>query len=487
MNFFEQELKTLKEVKKEFDNNYRNSEFNFDTEQLLFGIASLTARIREEMAETENEIARDFVKSVAPELLLPLPSRSLAEVIPSPTDNLEREISSDSSLSFKSKTSNEKPFFWRIVGKHKFNPAQKIFSVKAVEDAEGFDCLEFESCGSGSWIIFINGENEFAWSLWYFILEYAKPPIVVKPYVITQPKNPWELCRDFFCFEEKFRYIYMENLPKKFRFAKKIPREIFSKICTENFKLNVLPIENSFEQNLEPILLDSGIFEAKIFPKEERQIILSLKEVLAGNVKKANFKEIKYSYNSGQLRFANLPPDSNVISIVAFICDGVIAANALEQGSVLQAKDPTMRMCEIRSAINALPFLQPFAGKTSEWGILGLLQQNYLQFFEGDTLKNALEMQLWNAQGKHNFLAQSIKSVSLENKSAVHKGCLVPMANVKIVLSLNFFNINNYGFLGVLRAYGEVLFYLLKKIFICNMLVRLVLRIEPFGMELVWE
>jgi type VI protein secretion system component VasA len=485
MNFFEQELKTLKEAKKEFDDNYKSSKFDFDTEQLLFGLASLTARIRSEMAETENEIARDFVKNVALELLLPLPSRSLVEIIPPSTDNLEREISSGSIFDFKGKDS--KPFFWRMIGKHKFNPAQKIISVKAVEDAEGYDCLEFESKGSGPWIIYINGESEFAWSLWYFILEYAKPPAVAKPYVISQPKNPWELCRDFFCFEEKFRYIYLENLPGRFRFEKKIPREVFSKICTENFKLNVLPVENAFEQNLEPVRLDSGIFEAKIFTREQRHIILSLKEVRAGNTRKANFKEIKYSYNSERLRFANLPPDADVISIVAFVCDGVIAASALEQGSALQAKNPAIQMCEVRSVINALPFLQPFAGKMYEWGILGLLQQNYLQFFEGDALKNALEMLLWNAQGKHNFLAQSIKSVSLENKSGVHKGCIVPMANVKIVLSLNFFNINNYGFLGILRAYGEMLFYLLKKIFICNMLVRLVLRIEPFGMELVWE
>ncbi|MCL2282475.1 MAG: type VI secretion system baseplate subunit TssF [Fibromonadales bacterium] len=485
MNFFEGELKALKEAKKEFDSHYPSTEFDFNTEQVLFGLASLTARIREETTETENEIARDFVKSIAPELLLPLPSRSLAEIVPIPSDNLERKIPSGSLFFSKGKIANEKPFFWRTIGDHKFNPAQKIISVKAIEDSDGFDCLEFESKGDGPWVIYINGESEFAWSLWYFIFEYAKHP--VKPYVISKPQNPWELCRDFFCFEEKFRYVYMENLPKKFRFAKKIPREIFSKICTENFKLNVFPIENAFEQNIKPALLDKDSFESKIFPNEKRQIILYLKEVLAGNVKKAIFEEVKYRYNSEKINFANLPPNSDTLSICAFVCDGAAAASSLEQGSALTSKDSAMQVGEIRSAINALPFLQPFAGREPEWGILGLLQQNYLQFFEGDTLKNALEMQLWNTQGKYNFLAQSIRSVSLENKSAVHKGCLVPMANIKIILSLDFFNINNYGFLGILLVYGEMLFYLFKKIFICNMLVKLVLRVEPFGKELVWE
>ncbi|MDR3001079.1 MAG: type VI secretion system baseplate subunit TssF [Fibromonadaceae bacterium] len=486
MNLFEQELKTLKEAKKEFDNCYQGAKFDFNTEQILFGLASLTARIRGEMAETESEIARDFVKNIAPDLLLPLPSRCLAEITPIPSDNLEREISSGSSFFSKSKSSNEKPFFWETIGNHKFNPTQKIISVKAVEDSDGFDCLEFESHGNGPWIIYINGENDFAWSLWYFILEYAKHP-VAKPYVIAKPQNPWELCRDFFCFEEKFRYVYMEDLPSKFRFAKKIPRDIFSKICAENFKLNVLPIENAFEQNLKPVLLDDDSFEAKIFPNEKRQVILSLKSVLAGNVKKAVFEEVKYRYNSERINFANLPPNSDTLSICAFVCDGTAAASSLEQGSVLLAKDSAMQVGEVRSVINASPFLQPFAGREPEWGILGLLQKNYLQFFEDDTLKNALEMQLWNSQGKYNFLAQNIKNVSLKNKSAVYKGCLVPMADVKIVLSLDFLNINNYGALGVLRAYGEMLFYLFRKIFICNMLVRLVLRIEPFGKELTWE
>jgi type VI protein secretion system component VasA len=484
--FYEQELKALQNFKKEFDVAYRGSKLSIDTEQVLFGLASLTARIREEMAETEHEIARDFVESIVSELLLPLPARSLVEIIPSATDNQEREISNGASLISKSKNSNEKPFFWGVVGKHKFNPVQKIISVKAKEDSDGFDCLEFENCGIGPWIIFINGESEFAWGLWNFILENTSNAIV-KPYVIAKPENPWELCRDFFCFEEKFRYIYTENLPNKLRFTKKIPKEIFSKISTENFKLNVLPIENSFEQNLEPTLLDDGVLEAKIFPNEERQIILSLKEVLAGNIKKANLKKIKYRYSSGKIRFANLPPDSNMLSIAARVCDGIAATGALEQNSILQAKNSAMQICKVYSVINALPFLPHAANGSAEWEILGLLQRNYLKFFEGDALKNALEMQLWNAQGKRNYLAQCIKSVSLENKSAVHKGCLVPMANIKVILSMDFFNINNHGFLGILRAYGETLFYLFKKIFICNMLVGLILRIEPFGTELKWE
>jgi type VI protein secretion system component VasA len=270
--FYEQEIKALQNFKKEFDNAYRNANLDFNAEQILLGLASLTARIREEMAETENEIARNFVESIIEDLLLPLPSRSLAEVIPSPADNQEREIPGKAMLSSKSRNSSEKPFLWSVTGSHKFNPAQKIISASAKEDSNGFDCLEFESIGKGPWIVYINGETEFAWGLWNFILENALD-IAVKPYVIAKPENPWELCRDFFCFEEKFRYIYMENLPRKLRFAKKIPREIFSKISTENFKLNVLPIENSFEQNLAPVLLDSGVLEAKIFPNEERQII----------------------------------------------------------------------------------------------------------------------------------------------------------------------------------------------------------------------
>ncbi|MCL2100347.1 MAG: type VI secretion system baseplate subunit TssF [Fibromonadales bacterium] len=459
--FYEQELKTLRSLK--------NVELNFETEQILFGVAALTARIRREIAETENEIARDFVESIAPEMLLPLPARSLAEIVPSPADNSAREIPSGALLSSKSKKYGEKPFFWRVIGTHKLNPLQRITSVKVVE-SEGFDCLEFESSGDGPWVIYINGESEFAWALWHLLLEHGKPHIIAKP------QNPWELCRDFFCFEEKFRYIYMENLPKRIRFAKKIPKNV----SAENFKLNVLPVENAFEQNLEPVLLENGVFETKIFPNEERQTILHLKEVLAGNMKKASFKEAKFRYDSNEIRFANLPPEADMLSVLAVVCDGISAV--LEQGSALQAKNPAMQMCKINSVIDALPFLPPIVEREREWKILGLLQKNYLRFFEGDTLKNALEMQLWNAQGKRNYLVHGIKKVSLESKNAVHKGCLVPMASVKIV-----FDINSREFSGILHAMGEMLFYLFKKIFICNMMVELILRVEPFGMELKWE
>ncbi|GBU25802.1 hypothetical protein R83H12_02460 [Fibrobacteria bacterium R8-3-H12] len=457
MDFFEQELKT----------------------EILSGLEALTSRIRQEMAEAENEIARDFVESVAPELLLPLPCRSLAQIVPSPNDNQKREIPCGSLLCSKSKNQREKPFFWRVAGSHTLNPAQKIISAKAVQDSQGFDCIEFESCGSGPWVIYIGGESEFAWNLWHFILEYASP--APKPYVIAKPQNPWELCRDFFCFEEKFRYIYMEELPSKLRFAKKIPKEIFSCISTENFKLNVLPIENAFEQNLEPILIDYGSIEAKVLALEERQSILKLHSVLAGNAGEANFKEIEYRYNgSEKINFANLPANTDTLSISALVCDGN-AAGALAQGSPLQAKNSSMQMCEIYSVLNATPFLPPSGGKSMEWQILALLQKNYLQFFEGNTLKNALETQLWNTQGKRNFLVQSIKSLSLENKNAVHKGCLVPAANIKIIMNLG--SIDNPG---ILKVFGEMLFCLFKKIFICNMVVELVLRVEPFGMELKW-
>jgi len=448
--------------------------------EILSGLAALTARIHQEMAETENEIARDFVESVAPELLLPLPCRSLAEIIPSPNDNQKREIQCGALLCSKGKNSREKPFFWRVVGNHKLNPTQKIASAKAVEDSQGFDCIEFESSGNGPWIIYIDGESEFAWNLWHLILEHSSH--APKPYVIAKPQNPWELCRDFFCFEEKFRYIYMEELPHKLRFAKKIPKEIFLGISTENFKLNVLPIENAFEQNLDPIPIDRGDIEAKMLALEERQSILKPTSVLAGNAKKANFKEIQYRYNGYEkISFANLPSDADTLSISALVCDGSAAA-ALEQGLPLQAKNSAMQMCEIYSVLNATPFLPPSGGKSLEWQILALLQKNYLQFFEGNAMKNALETQLWNAQGKRNYLVQCIKSLSLENKSAVHKGCLVPSANIKIIMILN--SIDNPG---ILKVFGEMLFYIFKKIFICNIVVKLVLRIEPFGMELKWE
>ncbi|MCL2283048.1 MAG: type VI secretion system baseplate subunit TssF [Fibromonadales bacterium] len=446
VDFYEQELKILQNLKKDFDSSYKNAELNFDSEQLLFGLATLTARIRREMAETESEIARDFVESVAPEMLLPLPARCLAEIIPSPSDNRERTIPSGAMLFSKGK--KEKPFLWRVVGEHKLNPAQKIISVKADED-----CLEFESTGCGPWIIFING----GWDLWRLMLEHAKP------YIIAKPQNPWELCRDFFCFEEKFRYIYMENLPKKLRFSRNIP----VKICAENFKLNVLPIENAFEQNLDPVLLESGAFEAKIFPNEERQIILRLTEVLAGNAKKASFKEIKYRYDSGEIRFADLPPNSDMLSIAAIVCDGNFAT-----AEALQVKNSAMQMCEVRSVIDVRPFLP--CAESPEWEILGLLQQNYLRFFEKDVLKNAL-----CRFETRSYIAQNIKSVSLEHKNAVYKGCLVPLASVKIILSLDY--------TPVLHAFGEMLYELFKKIFICNMLVELILRVEPYGMELKWE
>jgi len=448
--------------------------------EILLGLEALTARIRQEMAETENEIARDFVESVAPELLLPLPCRSLVQIVPSPNDNQKREIPSGALLCSKSKNPREKPFFWRVAGNHTFNPAQKIAVAKAAQDSGGFDCIEFESSGNGPWIIYIDGESEFAWNLWHLILEYASH--APKPYVIAKPQNPWELCRDFFCFEEKFRYIYMEELPSKLRFSKKIPKEIFSHISAENFKLNVLPIENAFEQNLEPILIGYGDIEAKIFALEERQSILKLCSVLAGNAGEANFKEIQYRYNgSEKISFANLPEGTDTLSISALVCDGS-TATSLEQGSILQAKNTAMQMCEIYSVLGATPFLPPSGGKSFEWQVLALLQKNYLQFFEGHALKNALETQLWNAQGKRNYLVQCIKSLSLQNKSTVHKGCLVPGANIKIIMNLS--SIDNPG---ILRVFGEMLFNLFKKIFVCNMVVKLILRIEPFGMELKWE
>jgi len=443
IDFYEQELKTLQNLKKDFDSVYKNAELNFDTQQLLTGLASLTARIRREMAEAENEIARDFVESVAPEMLVPRPARTLAEIIPSPSDNLERLIPNGALLFSKNK--KEKPFFWRVIGEHKLNPAQKIISVKASED-----CLEFESSGCGPWIIYIDN-----WDLWHFMLEHAKP------YIIAKPENPWELCRDFFCFEEKFRYIYMKELPKKLRFAKNVPM----KASAENFKLNVLPIENAFEQNLEPVLLESGAFETKIFPNEERQIILRLKDVLAGNVKKANFREIKYRYDSNFIRFESLGAD--MLSISALVCDGNCAT-----AEELYAKNPAMQMCEVRSVIDVLPFLPCI--QSHGWEILGLLQRNYLRFFEGDALKNALGM-----FETRSYIARNIKSVSLEHKNAVYKDCLVPLASVKIVLSLDW--------TPILHAFGEMLYELFKKIFVCNLLVELTLRIEPYGMELKWE
>jgi len=476
--FFEQELKTLKEANNELENSYKNAELDFNTEQILTGVASLTSKIRQEMAESENEIAHDFVEHIAPSLFTPLPARSLIEIQPSPSDNREREIPDGALLSSKSKNAGEKAFFWRITGKHRFNPAQKIISVKATEDSGGFDCLEFESEGDGPWVIFIDGESEFAWGLWLFMQEHAKP------FVISKPQNPWELCKDFFCFEEKFRYIYMEHLPKNIRFEKKIPKSIFSKIQTENFKLHVFPVENAFEQSLGPVLLDSGTFEANIFPNEQRQCILSLKHVLAGNIKKARFSEAKYRYSYGKISVANLPPNANMLSISAIVCDGVSAASALDEHSSLQVKNPNMQMCSVYSVINALPFLQSCS---PEWEIFGLLQKNYVRFFEDDALKNALEMQAWNPQGKRNYLAQSIKNVTCETASAVHKGAIIPKANIKIILSLDFFSKNNYEFLGTLHAFGEMLFYLFKKIFLCNMLIELVLFVEPLGLELKWE
>ena len=453
-NFYEQELETLKLLKRDFDNFYINADVDFESETLLRGLASLTGRIRAEMAETENEIAKNFVQRVAPDLLLPLPARSLVEIVPAPTDNLEREIGDSAILTYK--IQNQKAFVWRVVGKHKLKPTQKIISVKAVEDSGGFDCLEFETSGDGPWIIYIDG----SWNLWHLMLEHAKP------YIVAKPQNPWELCRDFFCFEEKFKFIYMENLPKVLRFAKKLPRDIFNNISARSFKLNVLPIENSFEQNLEPVILSENSFEAKVSANEDRQVILHLKDVQPA---------VDFRFAFGKISFANLPENAEMLSVCAQVCDGSSAV--LEKGNSLQTKDSSLQMCEVFSVTDSSLFLPP---KNSEWNILALLQRNYLQFFECDALKNALEMQLLNEQGKRNYLVHSIREVSLENTSAVYKNYLLPKTIVKIIMIVDFVEI------GILHAFGEMLFYLFKKIFICNMLVGIVLRVEPFGVELKW-
>lgn len=427
-SFFEEELAALQSAKREFLEKFPNAEIDLNTEMLLNGFATLTARLRKDMAETENKIARGFIEKVSPELLKPISSRTLVEIVPSASDNLIREISAGARL--QEKASGTILNSWQVTQKHKLNPVQKILSIKAVEDSESFDCLEIEGEGIGDegteYIIYVN-----SWELWYYLLKYAKifsaKPYNAKPFIIAKPKYAWELCRDFFTFEEKFRFIYANALPKKIRFDKKLPRHIFSGVSGDSLKLRVFPVEH-------------------IIPELQAEL----------PIRRGGRQE-----------------------------DGLNKLQGAEcENLEFLVKDESLYMCSVRALLKPTPFMNVPNKQNLEWAILAILQKNYLGFFERDVLAEALQMYLWNHQGKRNFLAHSIRKASCEIGNSVFMGSIVPQANIKIIMQCEIFTGNDYEFLGVINAFGEMLFYLFGRTLPCNLKIALTLRIEPFGMEM---
>jgi len=536
--YFDDEMYYLRESGRQFAFEYPDSARFLDgdtladrdpaVERLFEGFAFLTARIRQEMDQSESGLARDLAEIAAPELLEQLPSYTMAEIRPPRTETPLRTVETGALLS----TGVIAGLGYNVLfsaNNTRILSQTEIASVALLEAADGHDALEiqFERPASAQvraeeLPLYLQGESGLAWTLWYFLICCSEKgnSSKVEPYRVVQAKSSWDLCRNFFCMDEQFRFFKL-SLPEfsgkltiQIRFNRKFPRHLVKAVQRDTIRTNVFPLVNKFVQGTEPILLDKRHFEYRIVPRQgRRQELIRLRSVKAGNMKdpgraleippfaspgvpdrlpgqlyyRTTTRLSRQGEASAWISLGQLPSDTEMLSLEALCCDGAVVREFVQAKDINQVKDPALAGCVVTALLRPSQMLRPPADQELAWRILGLLNAGTQSLANADALKRALALWQWDTVGSKSFLIEGIRKVTYTVSDRSWKGKLLPCIAVSVSLHDDKCQADSWDRLGLIHAFGSVLHELFIAQSTFNTLVTLEIALEPARMQMDWQ
>jgi hypothetical protein len=362
-----------------------------DFEQLSESFAFLTGQIREEMRLTENEVAYETLRAVAPALLRAVPARALVECagkIPS-------------TLRLAGFACSPHPDFESV-------EECALESVVLRQEPAG-DFVRFVWRGAPSPVLFVPD-----WELWRFLVEQGTGQGLESVL--------FGGLRDILCAPALARFVRVEGKNSAtVRLKRRLPPHLAAKLQENGaFRAQVALFENRFVASAEPVFLRPPALPdvPNRYPLSAPHEILDVRRVVALSSRRMGLREeAPFRYLFGKLALEPLPPLFDTLSVEAECCDGRVpleGASALEWFPYIEAPifDGNLQEMTIRFLRAELDTLSPI-----------------------EDLKSLLRFLARGADREMQELIEAMQGLKIRHSTALHKGFVLPCVQISIQLS----------------------------------------------------
>ncbi len=567
--YYEEELRYLQEGGKEFSEafperaRYLNIHAVEDrdpyVERLFEGFAFLCARIRQKLDDDFPEFTQNLLEMVAPSFLRCIPSFAMLQFqvkvgaltgekkIPKGTQVLSRSVGLQNAVCRFQTTQDTLLYPIQLENfERNYHPVygegfQFHFTVDPTAETETLSIAELP--------MYLHGERPLVYFLYYFLTARVKKTMIEfegkqielggQETILTggfletenlwpNPGNSFEgsrLLQEFFCFEEKFRYIRFQGLDKLSKFPKgrfslciyfEEPLPEGKRIKVENFKLYAVPLVNLFETQTEPVNLNHKHFEYSLRPSSQRTLdayevteVIGIDKVTGKRRNYQRFQDFRHGvFTTGEkgrepyyqirqelrggknwstyIAIGNTDAvtalSEEVLSVTILASDSGLPRESMLEDSITVPSADFPNVCSFTNFTRPTPPIYPPKADHYLWYVLSHMNMNYRSLCEKGNLRETLSLYDWTHSPINRKILEGIFDAEAKKKDFLQGTQLVRGTEINVQIKDGTF-----AETGELFIFARVLLSFFTQYTSINHLVALRLECVPSGKVLALD
>ena len=518
-------------------------------ERLTEGIAFLTARVREGSDSETDGLTQHLLELLVAELEQPLASVAVVELLADSGFVEPLEIPAQSPV-WATDPHDQTEITFRTLHPTLVDAVQITAARLEMEESKSVHLdLEFSNCiddVSYPWPdsipLFLLGDPPVVWAVRFALLRrqhriqlWRDNAWVDEPRLsltrLDQPgyasdrgiPSPLSSLRDFLCADERFRFVSLSGLSEvgadatvklRIHLDGQPPRGIARAVDKNLFRLHAAVVINRFPAYCHSLTWDHTRSTAVLRAQgDSHREILDLIEVTAQTTshppRKLTYEPFsRYRLGSGSgryqlLRFRNRhgrtvsalslgsgsdPADQECqsLSIQAMCCDGELPHDRIHKHD-FRRMDPRVSDTPVRGLTRPTPRFAPpeFADPRSR--LLAFASGHVSGWLDADRLKDVLQHLMWDPSASKRTLVESIHSISTDNDFVLDRGVAWRRHTTTIRLRDTTCTPETWDRLGILDAFGSVLWGIVRDSAPIGSKGALDLVVDPAGVVLSWK
>jgi len=518
-------------------------------ERLIEGMAFLTARVREGNEHEPDGLTRHLLELLAAELEQPLASVAVVELL-ADSGFVEPSVVPAQSRVGAPDPLDRSEITFRTLHSTPLDAVRLDAARLETDDARSAHLdLEFSNRIDGlinPWPdqipLFLLGDPPVVWALRFALLRrqnriqvWQGETWIDAPRVsiarLDQPgytsdrgiPSPLSALRDFLCADERFRFVSIAGLANlgadgalklRIHLDGQPPRGIGRAVDQDLFRLHAAVVVNRYPGSCQPVAWDHTRSTAVLRAQgDSRREILELLEV-RGRTDTHPPRPLayepfsRYRLGAGSGRFQSVrsrnrhgrmvcslalgagpDPDfqeSQFLSIEAMCCDGDLPHDRIDKDAFRRV-DPRVADVLVRGLTRPTPRFAPPESADPRSRLLTFAAGHVAGWLDADRLRDLLRHLHWDPSGAKRSLVESIRSITTKDDYVFDRGVAWPRLSATILLRDTTCTPETWDRLGLLDAFGSVLWGLVRDAVPIGSKGALDLVVEPAGIVLSWK
>jgi type VI secretion system protein ImpG len=554
---FSQEMRSLLDEGAEFAKNFPEAARWLDSsladnddpyvDRLTEGVAFLTARIREEVPE--DVLCEQLLEQYAPDLMQPLPSIAVVQfslraeaahpVVLPPATPIGSEPYEGFPAPFEYRLHQPVAVDWAFV-------ADARVDIDDSQSAQLILSLGWDDFGpTGAWpaalTIFLQGDLPVVWSLRHALLRrVATIELEANGAWMPAPDvrferfdgicytsdsglvSPLATARDFFCADERFRFVRLAGLestgiplPNALRlritFQGTIPPSWNRSVGNDTFLLHAGIAVNRFQETCEPLHLDHTreSYPLRSIGGRQREVLdaASVRGVSHTGSPSRQYSRYSDHRHDGRgwyfqtvrsrlqdfrmsiaVGTSNLrePPLEETLTVEAVCCDGMHPHERLRPEALNRIRPEISDLIQAQAITRPTRIYRP-NDTAMHSRLLAFARVHSEGFLQAERLKGVLRQVLWDSGEAKRTLIESIRAVEVEHGTTLVNGIGWRLMRVQIGLRDTTCTPESWDRIGLLDAFGSILWGIVREEIPLGSKGELEMIVDPAGVRMKWS